>query len=319
MLIPKAELHVHLEGTAPPELIRRLAERNGLELPAGCSTRAGRFAYTDFLDFLDTYDLRGERHPHRRGLPRHHLRVPVRAARARARCTWSSPPRPTTRALVGLSDEEHLDGIARGIDDARARARHRGPHPDLVRAQLRGRAGPAGGPPRGRAAARLRGGLLDGRRRGELSRPATTPRRSRSPPARGWAARCTPASGPGPRACGRRSSCRSPGSPTACARSRIRRWSRSWPSAAIVLECCPTSNVVLGIYPDYASHPLPRLRDAGVRVTLGSDDPPYFGAIDRRRVRGLRRALRVRRGRAARASPAPRWKPHFARKRSKKA
>jgi adenosine deaminase len=45
-----------------------------------------------------------------------------------------------------------------------------------------------------------------------------------------------------------------------------------------VLEVCPTSNVVLGIYPTYEEHPLPRLMDAGVRVTLGSDDPPYFGA-----------------------------------------
>jgi adenosine deaminase len=46
----------------------------------------------------------------------------------------------------------------------------------------------------------------------------------------------------------------------------------------IVLECCPTSNVVLGVYPDYELHPLPRLLAAGVQVTLGSDDPPYFGA-----------------------------------------
>ena len=46
----------------------------------------------------------------------------------------------------------------------------------------------------------------------------------------------------------------------------------------IVLDCCPTSNVVLGIYDDYASHPLPTLRAAGVKVTLGSDDPPYFSA-----------------------------------------
>jgi len=46
----------------------------------------------------------------------------------------------------------------------------------------------------------------------------------------------------------------------------------------IVLECCPTSNVVLNAFPSYEEHPLPRLRDAGVRVTLGSDDPPYFGA-----------------------------------------
>ena len=63
----------------------------------------------------------------------------------------------------------------------------------------------------------------------------------------------------------------------------------------IVLECCPTSNVVLGIYPTYEEHPLPRLMDAGVRVTLGSDDPPYFGATIGGRVRALRRALRPRR------------------------
>ena len=46
----------------------------------------------------------------------------------------------------------------------------------------------------------------------------------------------------------------------------------------IVLECCPTSNVVLGVYPSYEAHPLPALRAAACRVTLGSDDPPYFGA-----------------------------------------
>jgi adenosine deaminase len=36
--------------------------------------------------------------------------------------------------------------------------------------------------------------------------------------------------------------------------------------------------VVLGIYPSYEEHPLPGLRAAGVEITLGSDDPPYFGA-----------------------------------------
>jgi adenosine deaminase len=36
--------------------------------------------------------------------------------------------------------------------------------------------------------------------------------------------------------------------------------------------------VVLGAFPTYEEHPLPRLRAAGVKVTLGSDDPPYFGA-----------------------------------------
>jgi adenosine deaminase len=43
-----------------------------------------------------------------------------------------------------------------------------------------------------------------------------------------------------------------------------------------VLEVCPGSNVALGLYPDRAAHPLHRLVAAGVRVTLNSDDPPFF-------------------------------------------
>jgi aminodeoxyfutalosine deaminase len=45
----------------------------------------------------------------------------------------------------------------------------------------------------------------------------------------------------------------------------------------VPLEVCPTSNVRLGIYPDYAVHPLRRLWDAGLLVTVNSDDPPMFG------------------------------------------
>jgi aminodeoxyfutalosine deaminase len=45
----------------------------------------------------------------------------------------------------------------------------------------------------------------------------------------------------------------------------------------VPLEVCPTSNVCLGVYPDYATHPLRRLWDSGLFITLGSDDPPMFG------------------------------------------
>ncbi|MGI1663827.1 adenosine deaminase [Palleronia sp. KMU-117] len=44
----------------------------------------------------------------------------------------------------------------------------------------------------------------------------------------------------------------------------------------IVLEVCPGSNVALGLYRDWAAHPIKRLRDAGVRVTVSTDDPPFF-------------------------------------------
>jgi len=43
------------------------------------------------------------------------------------------------------------------------------------------------------------------------------------------------------------------------------------------LTMCPISNVRLKVVPDLAAHPLPRLLDAGVRVTVNSDDPAYFG------------------------------------------
>ena len=43
-----------------------------------------------------------------------------------------------------------------------------------------------------------------------------------------------------------------------------------------VLEVCPGSNVALGLYPDRRRHPLDALRQAGVAVTISSDDPPFF-------------------------------------------
>jgi adenosine deaminase len=44
----------------------------------------------------------------------------------------------------------------------------------------------------------------------------------------------------------------------------------------VVLECCPGSNIALGVFPSFPEHAYPKLRKAGVRVTLNSDDPPYF-------------------------------------------
>ena len=44
----------------------------------------------------------------------------------------------------------------------------------------------------------------------------------------------------------------------------------------IVLELCPHSNVSLGLYPDLAAHPVAQLMQAGVLTTVSSDDPPFF-------------------------------------------
>jgi adenosine deaminase len=44
----------------------------------------------------------------------------------------------------------------------------------------------------------------------------------------------------------------------------------------IPLEVSPTSNICLGVAPSMEQHPLPRLLDAGLYVTINSDDPPMF-------------------------------------------
>jgi len=46
----------------------------------------------------------------------------------------------------------------------------------------------------------------------------------------------------------------------------------------IPLEVCPTSNVATGVVPTVQDHPFPRLRQAGLMVTLNSDDPGMFAS-----------------------------------------
>lgn len=44
----------------------------------------------------------------------------------------------------------------------------------------------------------------------------------------------------------------------------------------VVLEVCPGSNVALGLYPSFRKHPINELHKRGVTVTVSTDDPPFF-------------------------------------------
>ena len=254
----------------------RLAERNGLRVPDGLFDSSQRFTYSDFLDFLRTYDMAAS--VIRTGDDYRDVTYEYLAGCARDGALYVElTASPDHAALVGLADEEHLDGIARGIDDARrehciegriliscvrnfgveqalrvARYAAERPHPYVVGFSMAG---------------------------DEENYPAQDYVQAFRIAADAGLG-CTVHAGEWAGADSVRAALELPV-------TRISHGVRSIEDPAVVaelaergvvLECCPTSNVVLGVFPAYEQHPLPRLVEAGVRVTLGSDDPPYFGA-----------------------------------------
>ena len=55
--IPKAEIHVHLEATITPTLCRKFATRNSISLSNEIFGSKYAYAWTDFYDFINKYDL----------------------------------------------------------------------------------------------------------------------------------------------------------------------------------------------------------------------------------------------------------------------
>jgi adenosine deaminase len=53
---------------------------------------------------------------------------------------------------------------------------------------------------------------------------------------------------------------------------------RALANVGVRLNVCPTSNVKLGRVESLAAHPIRALFDAGVRVTINTDDPLIFGS-----------------------------------------
>jgi adenosine deaminase len=54
-MTPKVELHLHLEGAAPPSFIRGLAREKHIDI-SGIFDERGNYAYRDFWDFLKVYE-----------------------------------------------------------------------------------------------------------------------------------------------------------------------------------------------------------------------------------------------------------------------
>jgi adenosine deaminase len=274
--LPKAELHVHLEGTAPPELVRRMAERNGVELPDRLLNDDGRFHYTDFLDFLRTYDLSASVIRTRqdyRDITYEYLCDCAAGGAIYVELTAS----PDHARAVGLTDDDHLEGIAEGIDDAR---RDRAIEGRILISAVRNFGVERALRVARHAAERPHRYVVGFSMAGDEA----------GFPAQDFAEAYAVAAGAGLGCTIHAGEWAGPPSVRAALTLPVTRIDhgvraiedpllvRELAEREIVLNCCPTSNVVLGVYPDYESHPLPTLRAAGVKITLGSDDPPYFGA-----------------------------------------
>jgi adenosine deaminase len=274
-VIPKAELHCHLEGSIPPVLARELAARNGLDLPAGLFSVDGHYVWKDFLSFLDSYDrVCGVlRKPRDFGDIFYSYLQRAAAEGAVYVEMFCSPERPKA---LGIAYAEWLGVLVDAIDRARhdfgiegriitVCIRHLGPeraldlarqivaepHPYVVALGMGGdeaKFTPADFAPAYRLAHER--GLGCTVHAGEVRGPESV-----------WAAiRDLPVTRIG-------HGVRSIEDPKLI-EELVRR--------DIALEVCPGSNLALGLYPDRGAHPLHRLIAAGVRVTLASDDPPFF-------------------------------------------
>ena len=202
--LPKAELHLHIEGTLEPELLLELGRRNGVPLPCSSAEECrAQYRFSDLQHFLE-HLLRGRgRARDGAGLPRsdHGLRAPRRRGRRPPRGGVLRPaePRAARRAVRRRGRRHHQcaprrrDGArrqlaahhvlparpagCRGDGDARAGAapprRHRGRRARLGR----------GRPPAGRRSPRCtrrpgRRASSPSRTPARRARPRTSPRRS---------------------------------------------------------------------------------------------------------------------------------------------
>jgi adenosine deaminase len=263
-VIPKAEIHCHLEGSIPPALARELALRNGIELPAKLFDNRGTYAWTDFWSFLDAYDR---------------VCTALKTARDFGDVIHSYLAGAAREGAVYVEmfcSPDWLAALADGIDRAQREygivgriivvcIRHLGPeralamveamvatpHPYVVGFGMGGdeaKFAPIDFAPAYRMAHEHGYGCTI--HAGEVVGPESV-----------WAAiRDLPVTRIG-------HGVRSADDPALMAELARR---------GIFLEVCPGSNIALGLYPDRASHPLHRLIEAGVRVTLNSDDPPFF-------------------------------------------
>ncbi len=274
--MPKAELHIHIEGSLEPELIFALAQRNGVALPYASVDELRRaYAFTNLQSFLDIYYAGASVLLTEQDFYDMAQAYLLRAAQDKvihAELFFD----PQTHTARGVPMETVIHGLHRGCVDAKAEL---GVSASLILCFLRHLSeedafetleqalpyrdkligvgldsGEIGNPPEkfARVFTRCR----------ELGFHLVAHAGEEGPPAYVWTAL------------------------DVLKVERIDHGVQSSKDAAlmqrlakdrIALTVCPLSNLKLCVFPDLASHNLRQLLDAGLVATVNSDDPAYFG------------------------------------------
>lgn len=273
--LPKVELHLHLEGAAPPAFIRGLAREMNMDI-AGIFDAGGGYRYSDFRDFLRVYEAATE--TLKTPMDYHRLTLAVleeSAASGVIYCeTFLSPD------FCGGGDlgawREYLHAIREAAEIAQKTAgitlrgiitciRHFGPEKARQAAVC---------------AAETAGDWVVGFGiAGDEKVAKLNDFRWSFDAAREAGLRLTAHAG----------EWGGPDSVRDALRDlrveRIGHGVRAIEDLAlvdelaekgVVLEVCPGSNIALGLYPDWRQHPISQLRQRGVKVTVSTDDPPFF-------------------------------------------
>ncbi len=274
--MPKAELHIHIEGSLEPELIFALAQRNNITIPySSVAELRQAYAFTNLQSFLDIYYAGASVLLKEQDFYDMASAYFVRAAAdnvIHAELFFD----PQTHTARGVSMDVVINGLHRACVDAQAELgvsgsllmcflRHLSeqeafetleqalPYRDKI-IGIGLDSGEVGNPPEkfARVFARCR----------ELGFHLVAHAGEEGPPAYVWTAL------------------------DVLKVERIDHGVQSSKDAAllqrlatdrIALTVCPLSNLKLCVFPDLASHNIKHLLDTGLAVTVNSDDPAYFG------------------------------------------
>jgi adenosine deaminase len=290
MAIPKAELHIHIEGALEPELAFALAARNGVELPfASIAELHEAYSFTDLQSFLDLYYalmvvLRTEQDFE--DLANAYLERAAQQGVRHAEIFFD----PQAHAARGVGIDVVIGGLSRALDAAPERF---GISARLIMCFLRDESAASARETLEAARPHLDRLTAVGLDSAEVGHPPEKFAEVYAA-ARELGLRCVAHAG-------------EEGPPAYIWQAldlleveRIDHGVRCLEDEALVarlrderipLTVCPFSNVRLCVVDRLEEHPLARMLEAGLLVTVNSDDPAYFGGYAGENFDGVRDAL----------------------------